>query len=138
MQLTDLPDEIKLNGLTYALSLVKDLKDDDGDEANGICHSEDQWIKLDSDLRGHDKQRFILMHEITHIIEDHAGLDLKEKQIDSIARSLCSLFVNNPELMAWLMEPKPARKRKTLKGSDEDPAAGCGSGPDDRTRVAAV
>lgn len=119
MSCIELPDEVRLNGVTISIERVKDLKDEEGDPANGLASIDELTIELSSGIRGHDTLRFILLHEVAHFMEDHAGLKLKESQIDSIARSVLSLVRDNPELIAWLGLPKPVRKR--LKGNDDTP-----------------
>jgi len=107
----ELPDELTLSGLTYAIERVKDLKHNDGEKCNGLCDTDEQTVSIDSGIRGHESKRITLLHEISHLIEHHAGLSLKESQIDAVGRSVYSLIVDNPDLMAWITDPKPTRKK---------------------------
>lgn len=115
-----MPDEIKVLSFTYAIERVKDLTEG-ADKCDGLCHPDEYWIKIDSGLRGHEKPRVVLLHEIVHVIEEHTGVTMKESQVDAFARALYSLMVDNPDLVAYLTEPKPIRKRKEPENADQTP-----------------
>jgi hypothetical protein len=121
----ELPDEIKLCGVVLDVERVKDLRDEDGEACNGLASVDDRTIELDAALRGHDKIRFIFMHELVHHYEALAGINLKETQVDSLARSVISTMVDNPKLVEWLVEPRPVRTRKAQK-QDEQQTEGNG------------
>lgn len=113
----EMPEEIMLSALTIQVERVKDLKAEDGSKCEGLADTDEGTISVESAIRGHDRLRLTLLHELAHFIENHAGATLKEAQIDSMARSLLSLIRDNPELMAWVAAPKP--KRKTGEVKDE-------------------
>ena len=112
--MADFPTSIKLNGLTFAVERVKDLQDEGGTKCAGLFDSNEQTIEIDTGIRSHDKVRFVMCHEITHAIEEHAGVTLKDPvQVDAFARGFYSLICDNPDLIAWLREPKPVRRKST-------------------------
>ena len=110
MEAAQIPEEITVSAQTFEVNRVKDLRDDDGNKANGTVQCDEQIICLCTSIRNHDTIRFVMLHELAHVIEDHAGLSLKETQIDSIARDVFSLIRDNPDLVRWIQEPKPARR----------------------------
>src|SRR5271167_2635470 len=93
----EFPTEIRLLSFDYTIERVKDLKAEDGDDADGLTHPDEYWIKLAVGIRGHEKPRLILLHELVHIFEEHTGISLKETQVDAVARCLYSLIVDNPD-----------------------------------------
>jgi len=107
-----LPEEITLNAVDIQILRVDDLKADDGEKCNGLASKDEATIEICTSVKKHDTLRFVALHEVSHFIEDHAGLSLKETQIDSLARSMLSLIRDNPEFIAWLQAPKPTRKKK--------------------------
>lgn len=113
-----MPEEIRLSSLTFTIERVKNLKNEDGDECYGLVHAGDQNIEIDNGIRNHDTLRLKFIHELVHCMEDHAGVNLKEIQVDSFARSIYSMIVDNPELVTWLTLPKPVRKRRTEEAPD--------------------
>jgi len=115
MSSTEMPESMRLNAVELTVERVKDLKDEEGQPVNGLASLDERTIQVSNTIRGHDQIRFFFAHELMHFWEDHAGLSLKEAQVDNLARSFLSTITDNPELLAWLTEPKPARKR--LKGT---------------------
>ena len=112
--MSELPEQFVINSITYQLKQVDTLFHDDGDKCNGLYDEDEQTVSL-LNGRPHQATRITLLHEISHIIEEHAGLDLKEKTIDSMGRSIFSLIVNNPELIAWIQERKQIRRFRPVE-----------------------
>ena len=55
-------------------------------------------IRIDDRLPD-DQAASTMIHELLHVISDHWGLDLTERQVCSIEQALAALMVQNPELM---------------------------------------
>lgn len=108
--MAEFPTEITISGLTYSVERVKNLTHDDGEETDGLCDVAEQTIEIHSSIRGHDRVRLVVIHELGHAIEDQGAMSLKESQIDSMARSIYSLIRDNPMFVQWVQEPKPKRR----------------------------
>ena len=111
--MSEFPTEVTISSLAVSIEKVKDLTHADGEKIDGQCCAEEQTVEIDSGVRGHDRLRLVVMHELVHFIEHCAGAALKDPvQIDAFARGIFTMIRDNPEFMAWLIEPRPVRKIK--------------------------
>ncbi len=61
----NIPKEIPIFGIWVAIKEVKELKDENGDLVDGICHYGKKLIEIEKSLKGDDK-RIALLHEVYH------------------------------------------------------------------------
>jgi hypothetical protein len=109
--MAEFPTEVTISGLEYTIERVKNLTHEDGEKIDGQCDASEQTIEIDAGVRGHDRVRLVVIHELTHAIENHAGLNLKDPtQVDMVARAIYCLIRDNPQFVQWVQEPKPKRR----------------------------
>lgn len=110
-KISELPTEINVFGITYAISYHESPTEVDADKKSSLFGQTDGW---DRTIRIYYKDRpledvFItLLHEILHIIDDELEMDLfhsmgaaEEKSINILALALYNIFSRN----GWLKFP---------------------------------
>jgi len=62
-----IPKKINVKGQNYKIKFVKNLKNEEGEECDGLCDRKKRLIEIDSALKGGDlKSTFI--HECLHAV----------------------------------------------------------------------
>jgi len=92
--------ELKVGPIVYDISLVSDLRSDDGESLLGKVKYEACEIHLEA---GNSPQmdRQTLWHELVHITMEQLGRDHSDESfVDSLAYSLMQVVQDNP----WLAE----------------------------------
>ena len=83
---------IQLAGRTIHIRVVKDLRDEEGNPADGIWHDEangDGEIHIDEAIINSPRRvRETLIHEMLHAIESTAGIELGETKVTIFAALL--------------------------------------------------
>lgn len=51
-----------------------------------------------------DQQRMVVVHELTHCIEQTVHVEMTEQDVTGFANILYAVIRDNPKLMAWLQE----------------------------------
>lgn len=93
---------ITIMGIKYDVVLVKELKDNDGNECWGDTDSENYIIKLVDGPR--KRVNRVLCHELVHVWQDAQGDPISEERAEKMEVVLFDLFTNSPEVVAFLQK----------------------------------
>jgi uncharacterized Zn finger protein len=95
-----IPQSVTIMGMEYKLELVDELKDENGDELWGLTDSGKYVITIVDGPR--KRVNRVLCHEIIHVWQDALGIKVSEDQAVKFEAPLFDLFMNSPELVAFL------------------------------------
>ena len=99
----EIPNQIKLNHITYKTAFVKNLKDSEGDDLLGMYDSSSQTIKICTqikDLSGNEVQiseemmLYTYLHELGHAYSFHSGVEDSEVIAQTIANFLMDFLAS--------------------------------------------
>ena len=100
-----LPLSVRVCHRTFKLSYdKKDRMQDNGEEAKGLSSWDDGWIAVDPNLPS-EVLAEIVLHETMHQHWEFMGLGKsanEERAVTAMARAMCAIMKQNPELMEWL------------------------------------
>ena len=97
----EIPNQIKLNHITYKTIFVKNLKDSEGDDLLGMYDSSSQTIKICTQIKdpsGNEVQiseemmLYTYLHELGHAYSFHSGVEDSEVIAQTIANFLMDFF----------------------------------------------
>lgn len=94
-----IPKTVQVGGVDYSIDFRKDLRGSDGTKLDGSIDYAPFEILLDSEL-GIQGNYVTLWHEIVHAILEHAGRDIPDEVIDTMAHGIVQVIRDNPELCA--------------------------------------
>jgi hypothetical protein len=89
-------DKVKIGGILYKVSKIKDLARDRGHL--GECCGNNATIGLDDNLHS-DVERKVLLHEIIEAINFEYELELAHNKISTLESSLYQVIMDNKELI---------------------------------------
>jgi hypothetical protein len=89
-------DKVKIGGILYSISKIKDLARDKGHL--GECCGNNASINLDDDLQP-DVERKVLLHEIIEAINFEFELNLEHNKISVLESTLYQVIIDNKELI---------------------------------------
>jgi hypothetical protein len=87
---------IDILGQNWKIVLLLDLKDSDGNSADGLCDEQALTIFLTPNAPS-ERIKEVLLHEIIHAVDSVFSLELSETQVTKLARGLFGVL--RPE---WL------------------------------------
>ena len=99
----EIPNQIKLNHITYKTAFVKNLKDSEGDDLLGMYDSSSQTIKICTQIKdpsGNEVQvseemmLYTYLHELGHAYSFHSGVEDSEVIAQTIANFLMDFFAS--------------------------------------------
>lgn len=99
----EIPNQIKLNHITYKTVFVKNLKDSEGDDLLGMYDSSSQTIKICTQIKdpsGNEVQiseemlLYTYLHELGHAYSFHSGVEDSEVIAQTIANFLMDFFAS--------------------------------------------
>ena len=99
----EIPNQIKLNHITYKTIFVKNLKDSEGDDLLGMYDSSSQTIKICTQIKdpsGNEVQTseemmlYTYLHELGHAYSFHSGVEDSEVIAQTIANFLMDFFAS--------------------------------------------
>lgn len=99
----EIPNQIKLNHITYKTAFVKNLKDSEGDGLLGMYDSSSQTIKICTQIKdpsGNEVQiseemmLYTYLHELGHAYSFHSGVEDSEVIAQTIANFLMDFFAS--------------------------------------------
>ena len=93
---------VKCGASRYKLVLDPSLKDS---EFWGRVHYKKETITLDPKL-GKSVFKYVLLHELLHVVDFQRGLNLKESQIEALAFGLIDLLKDNRWIGPFLVGDK--------------------------------
>lgn len=102
--------KIRVGGSYYTVCIEKDVHffDDKGrrQQLYGKFHYGEKKIYLDEDMHP-EATAVVLMHELIHGLFSNAGIrDEQERDVDVIAHGMVQLIRDNPDLVAYVLNPK--------------------------------
>lgn len=98
-----IPNQIKLNHITYKTAFVKNLKDSERDDLLGMYDSSSQTIKICTQIKdpsGNEVQiseemmLYTYLHELGHAYSFHSGVEDSEVIAQTIANFLMDFFAS--------------------------------------------
>ena len=92
------PESILVIGKTFA---VEDVDKVDDEDSSGEQRRDQQLIKVKAGQHP-ETLRETLLHELIHAIEEQLGLDMKERQVHSLAIGLFQVLRENPALVRFV------------------------------------
>ena len=100
-----IPRKILISHSQYTLRRIpqKELLDDEGNELLGRAYFNGQLIVVAKGLQP-DLEREVVMHEIIHTIDYHAGDTFTEAQIQTLGYNVLNVLKANPNLRRYLFE----------------------------------
>lgn len=99
----EIPNQVKLNHITYKTAFVKNLKDSEGDDLLGMYDSSSQTIKICTQIKdpsGNEVQiseemmLYTYLHELGHAYSFHSGVEDSEVIAQTIANFLMDFFAS--------------------------------------------
>ena len=95
----EIPNEIKLNHITYKTIFVKNLKDSEEDDLLGMYDSSSQTIKICTQIKdsfGNEVQisEEMMAYELGHAYSFHSGMEDSEAIAQTIANFLMDFFAS--------------------------------------------
>lgn len=102
------PKTVRVVGKTYTVNFVEKIDEKD---SCGEQERDAQQIKIKINQH-HESARETLLHEVIHAVEEQLSLGLKEKQVHCLAIGMFQVLNENPDLVKYLLEKSPKRKRR--------------------------
>ena len=107
------PKSIKILGKTWEVEWCKHIAADE--ENYGAVHWAGQKIRLQDDLP-FDQCEETLLHELMHIIDINAALDMTEEEVRRLGNNIHQIIADNPCLFCGC----PLGERKECFPDDDD------------------
>lgn len=93
---------LRIGPTAYRVEYVDDPRIN-GTSTDGVIDPEESVIKIGAYLP-RDRAAVVLWHEILHGIEIDRNISLTEREVDSLARGIVAMLIDNPE---WLPRLAP-------------------------------
>ena len=96
-------ESLKILGQVHALEIVDDISR--SNLLNGMIDHDNQIIYIRKSLPT-EKKKEVLLHEVIHGISEALDMDLKEKAVQMLARSLYDFLTTNQIISSWMVSAK--------------------------------
>ncbi len=96
-------ESLKILGQVYTLEVVDEISR--SDPLNGMIDHDNQIIYIRKSLP-ETKKKEVLLHEVIHGISEALDMDLKEKAVQMLARSLYDFLTANQIISSWMVSVK--------------------------------
>lgn len=96
-------ESLKILGQVYTLEVVDEISR--SDPLNGMIDHDNQIIYIRKSLP-EEKKKEVLLHEVIHGISEALDMDLKEKAVQMLARSLYDFLTANQIISSWMVSAK--------------------------------
>lgn len=96
-------ESLKILGQVYTLEVVDEISR--SDPLNGMIDHDNQIIYIRNSLP-EEKKKEVLLHEVIHGISEALDMDLKEKAVQMLARSLYDFLTTNQIISSWMVSVK--------------------------------
>ena len=90
-------EKVKILGIVYKILYHHELKGDKNELLNGRIDYDKAEILIKHDLESQNILN-VIYHEAVHGLSTSMGIDLSEKQVETISNGLLCLVRDNPEL----------------------------------------
>ena len=102
----DLPNQIKISAINYLVIPSKNKCFLNGRECYAMINFDSHVINIDTSLQTVEGMKQSLIHEILHGIVRDRDIEIKneEKVVESFAKGLYQLFVDNPLFLNCFLE----------------------------------
>lgn len=88
-------DKVKIGWMEYKVKVVKSSEINNGDgEFYGRCNHGTNTIII-NDSYSKEQREATLLHEVIHVVDNYAGLDLSERQVKGLANMLYQVIKGN-------------------------------------------
>ena len=106
---------IKIGGRIFKVSIVDDLRQEDGKRCNGTLHADSHDISVASDI-SEFKQQEVIIHEALHAIISYFCIEDNEIVTSQVAHGIHALIVDNPDFIKGIINAYKKAERKQQKG----------------------
>lgn len=96
-------ESLKILGQVHTIEVVDDISR--SDLLNGMIDHDNQIIYIRKSLPT-EKKKEVLLHEVIHGISEALDMDLKEKAVQMLARSLYDFLTANQIISSWMVSAK--------------------------------
>lgn len=96
-------ESLKILGQVHALEIVDEISR--SNLLNGMIDHDNQIIYIRKSLPT-EKKKEVLLHEVIHGISEALDMDLKEKAVQMLARSLYDFLTTNQIISSWMVSVK--------------------------------
>lgn len=96
-------ESLKILGQVHALEIVDEISR--SNLLNGMIDHDNQIIYIRKSLPT-EKKKEVLLHEVIHGISEALDMDLKEKAVQMLARSLYDFLTANQIISSWMVSAK--------------------------------
>ena len=96
-------ESLKILGQVHALEIVDEISR--SNLLNGMIDHDNQIIYIRKSLPA-EKKKEVLLHEVIHGISEALDMDLKEKAVQMLARSLYDFLTANQIISSWMVSAK--------------------------------
>ena len=94
----NIPDKVKIGGITYNIIMTNKPDKSDKNVDGNIGYSGGE-IKISNGFdECQDYLNYVLIHEVTHGIFDHMGIEKNEELVEKISKGLHMVIKDNPEM----------------------------------------
>lgn len=96
-------ESLKILGQVHVLEIVDEISR--SNLLNGMIDHDNQIIYIRKSLPA-EKKKEVLLHEVIHGISEALDMDLKEKAVQMLARSLYDFLTTNQIISSWMVSVK--------------------------------
>lgn len=96
-------ESLKILGQVHALEIVDEISR--SNLLNGMIDHDNQIIYIRKSLPL-EKKKEVLLHEVIHGISEALDMELKEKAVQMLARSLYDFLTTNQIISSWMVSVK--------------------------------
>lgn len=96
-------ESLKILGQVHTIEVVDEISK--SDLLNGMIDHDNQIIYIRKSLPT-EKKKEVLLHEVIHGISEALDMDLKEKAVQMLARSLYDFLTTNQIISSWMVSVK--------------------------------
>nr|DAT62787.1 MAG TPA: Protein of unknown function (DUF3920) [Caudoviricetes sp.] len=96
-------ESLKILGQVHTIEVVDEISK--SDLLNGMIDHDNQIIYIRKSLPP-EKKKEVLLHEVIHGISEALDMDLKEKVVQMLARSLYDFLTTNQIISSWMVSAK--------------------------------
>ena len=108
--------KLKIGGRIFTVSIVDDLREEDGKRVNGTLHADSHDISVASDI-SYFKQQEVIIHEALHAIISYFAIEDNETVTTQVAHGIHALIVDNPEFIRKIINENKKARREPQKSS---------------------
>ena len=96
-------ESLKILGQVHTIEVVDEISR--SDLLNGMIDHDNQITCIRKSLPT-EKKKEVLLHEVIHGISEALDMDLKEKAVQMLARSLYDFLTTNQIISSWMVSAK--------------------------------